>query len=79
MALVPGQVLRVAILLSYFSILCNYKAIDMPAHQTYGGSWKFLTFINLVSHLAPATASSSSGCEGCDPMSRARKLAALPG
>ncbi|XP_063165304.1 androgen-induced gene 1 protein isoform X3 [Candoia aspera] len=48
MALVPGQVLRVAILLSYFSILCNYKAIDMPAHQTYGGSWKFLTFINLV-------------------------------
>ncbi|XP_039202757.1 androgen-induced gene 1 protein isoform X3 [Crotalus tigris] len=48
MAIVPGQVLRVAILLSYFSILCNYKAIDMPAHQTYGGSWKFLTFINLV-------------------------------
>ncbi|XP_053146267.1 androgen-induced gene 1 protein isoform X8 [Hemicordylus capensis] len=47
MALVPCQVLRVAILLSYFSILCNYKAIDMPAHQTYGGSWKFLTFINL--------------------------------
>uniref|UniRef100_A0A673MG48 Androgen-induced 1 (H. sapiens) n=1 Tax=Sinocyclocheilus rhinocerous TaxID=307959 RepID=A0A673MG48_9TELE len=26
----------------------NYKAIDMPAHQTYGGSWKFLTFIDLV-------------------------------
>ncbi|XP_074844815.1 androgen-induced gene 1 protein isoform X1 [Carettochelys insculpta] len=48
MALVPCQVLRVAILLSYFSILCTYKAIDMPAHQTYGGSWKFLTFINLV-------------------------------
>ncbi|KAJ7342000.1 hypothetical protein JRQ81_008362 [Phrynocephalus forsythii] len=48
MALVPCQVLRVAILLSYFSILCNYKAIDMPAHQTYGGSWKFLTFINLI-------------------------------
>ncbi|XP_032999806.1 androgen-induced gene 1 protein isoform X2 [Lacerta agilis] len=48
MALVPCQVLRGAILLSYFSILCNYKAIDMPAHQTYGGSWKFLTFINLV-------------------------------
>ncbi|XP_066467356.1 androgen-induced gene 1 protein isoform X6 [Tiliqua scincoides] len=47
MALVPCQVLRVAILLSYFSILCNYKALDMPAHQTYGGSWKFLTFINL--------------------------------
>ncbi|XP_074844819.1 androgen-induced gene 1 protein isoform X4 [Carettochelys insculpta] len=47
MALVPCQVLRVAILLSYFSILCTYKAIDMPAHQTYGGSWKFLTFINL--------------------------------
>ena len=49
MALIPSQVLRVAILLSYFSILCNYKAIDMPAHQTYGGSWKFLTFIDLVS------------------------------
>ncbi|CAL8315406.1 unnamed protein product [Lota lota] len=48
MALIPSQVLRVAILLSYFSILCNYKAIDMPAHQTYGGSWKFLTFIDLV-------------------------------
>ncbi|XP_035650066.2 androgen-induced gene 1 protein isoform X2 [Oncorhynchus keta] len=47
MALIPSQVLRVAILLSYFSILCNYKAIDMPAHQTYGGSWKFLTFIDL--------------------------------
>ncbi|XP_064412090.1 androgen-induced gene 1 protein isoform X1 [Latimeria chalumnae] len=47
MALIPSQVLRLAILLSYFSILCNYKAIDMPAHQTYGGSWKFLTFINL--------------------------------
>lgn len=49
MALVPCQVLRAAILLSYCSILCNYKAIDMPAHQTYGGSWKFLTFIDLVS------------------------------
>lgn len=49
MALIPSQILRVAILLSYFSVLCNYKAIDMPAHQTYGGSWKFLTFINLVS------------------------------
>ena len=48
MALIPCQVLRVAILLSYFSVLCNYKAIDMPAHQTYGGSWKFLTFIDLV-------------------------------
>ncbi|XP_069708128.1 androgen-induced gene 1 protein isoform X2 [Phaenicophaeus curvirostris] len=48
MALVPCQVLRAAILLSYCSILCNYKAIDMPAHQTYGGSWKFLTFIDLV-------------------------------
>ncbi|XP_064365142.1 androgen-induced gene 1 protein isoform X2 [Dromaius novaehollandiae] len=48
MALVPSQVLRAAILLSYCSILCNYKAIDMPAHQTYGGSWKFLTFIDLV-------------------------------
>ncbi|KAM9156658.1 androgen-induced gene 1 protein isoform 6-T7 [Pangshura tecta] len=48
MALVPCQVLRVAILLSYFSILCAYNAIDMPAHQTYGGSWKFLTFIDLA-------------------------------
>ncbi|XP_038624240.1 androgen-induced gene 1 protein isoform X3 [Tachyglossus aculeatus] len=48
MALVPCQVLRVAILLSYCSVLCHYKAIDMPAHQTYGGSWKFLTFIDLV-------------------------------
>nr|XP_042703455.1 androgen-induced gene 1 protein-like [Chrysemys picta bellii] len=48
MALVPCQVLRVAILLSYFSILCAYNAIDMPAHQTYGGSWKFLTFIDLL-------------------------------
>ncbi|KAI4873300.1 hypothetical protein NFI96_011823 [Prochilodus magdalenae] len=48
MALIPSQILRVAILLSYFSIICNYKAIDMPAHQTYGGSWKFLTFIDLV-------------------------------
>lgn len=52
MALIPSQILRVAILLSYFSILCNYKAIDMPAHQTYGGSWKFLTFIDLVSACA---------------------------
>lgn len=49
MALIPSQILRVAILLSYLSIICNYKAIDMPAHQTYGGSWKFLTFIDLVS------------------------------
>lgn len=48
MALVPCQVLRVAILLSYCSILCNYKAIEMPSHKTYGGSWKFLTFIDLV-------------------------------
>ncbi|XP_068198853.1 androgen-induced gene 1 protein isoform X6 [Antennarius striatus] len=48
MALIPSQVLRVAILLSYFSIICHYKALDMPAHQTYGGSWKFLTFIDLV-------------------------------
>ncbi|XP_023808847.1 androgen-induced gene 1 protein [Oryzias latipes] len=48
MALIPSQVLRAAILLSYFSILCHYKALDMPAHQTYGGSWKFLTFIDLV-------------------------------
>ncbi|XP_044866886.1 androgen-induced gene 1 protein isoform X2 [Mauremys mutica] len=48
MALVPCQVLRVAILLSYCSILCAFNAIDMPAHQTYGGRWKFLTFIDLV-------------------------------
>ncbi|XP_060686770.1 androgen-induced gene 1 protein [Hemiscyllium ocellatum] len=48
MALIPSQVLRVAILLSYLSILCNFKALDIPAHQTYGGSWKFLTFIDLV-------------------------------
>ncbi|KAM8832288.1 androgen-induced gene 1 protein isoform 3-T3 [Spinachia spinachia] len=48
MALIPSQVLRVAILLSYFSILCHYKALDMPARHTYGGSWKFLTFIDLV-------------------------------
>ncbi|XP_076999470.1 androgen-induced gene 1 protein isoform X4 [Tamandua tetradactyla] len=47
MALVPCQVLRAAILLSYCSVLCNYKAIEMPSHQTYGGSWKFLTFIDL--------------------------------
>ncbi|XP_045017867.1 androgen-induced gene 1 protein isoform X8 [Bubalus bubalis] len=52
MALVPCQVLRVAILLSYCSILCNYKAIEMPSHQTYGGSWKFLTFIDLILLLA---------------------------
>lgn len=53
MALVPCQVLRVAILLSYCSILCNYKAIEMPSHQTYGGSWKFLTFIDLVRRPPP--------------------------
>ncbi|XP_053919664.1 androgen-induced gene 1 protein isoform X3 [Cuculus canorus] len=53
MALVPCQVLRAAILLSYCSILCNYKAIDMPAHQTYGGSWKFLTFIDLHTTVLP--------------------------
>ncbi|XP_060046351.1 androgen-induced gene 1 protein isoform X13 [Erinaceus europaeus] len=50
MALVPCQVLRVAILLSYCSILCNYKAIEMPSHKTYGGSWKFLTFIDLMQY-----------------------------
>uniref|UniRef100_A0A4W3HHI5 Androgen induced 1 n=1 Tax=Callorhinchus milii TaxID=7868 RepID=A0A4W3HHI5_CALMI len=48
MALIPSQVLRLAILLSYLSVLCTFKALDIPAHQTYGGSWKFLTFINLV-------------------------------
>ncbi|XP_075453252.1 androgen-induced gene 1 protein isoform X17 [Ascaphus truei] len=48
MALIPCQVLRAAILLSYLSVLCHYKAIEMPAHHTYGGSWKFLTFIDLV-------------------------------
>ncbi|XP_016517610.1 androgen-induced gene 1 protein isoform X1 [Poecilia formosa] len=53
MALIPSQVLRVAILLSYFSILCHYKALDMPAHQTYGGSWKFLTFIDLLTGSEP--------------------------
>ncbi|XP_075453238.1 androgen-induced gene 1 protein isoform X5 [Ascaphus truei] len=47
MALIPCQVLRAAILLSYLSVLCHYKAIEMPAHHTYGGSWKFLTFIDL--------------------------------
>lgn len=66
MALVPCQVLRVAILLSYFSILCNYKAIDMPAHQTYGGSWKFLTFINLVSlPTSPGASFLRSPCTAC--------------
>ncbi|XP_074920109.1 androgen-induced gene 1 protein isoform X7 [Chelonoidis abingdonii] len=55
MALVPCQVLRVAILLSYFSILCAYNSIDIPAHQTYGGSWKFLTFIDLVRPIAAPT------------------------
>lgn len=59
MALVPCQVLRVAILLSYCSILCNYKAIEMPSHQTYGGSWKFLTFIDLV---RPSPAYPCSSC-----------------
>ncbi|XP_074165760.1 androgen-induced gene 1 protein isoform X4 [Sminthopsis crassicaudata] len=53
MALIPCQVLRVAILLSYCSILCNYKAIEMPAHKTYGGSWKFLTFIDLLTSRGP--------------------------
>ncbi|XP_075453249.1 androgen-induced gene 1 protein isoform X14 [Ascaphus truei] len=48
MALIPCQVLRAAILLSYLSVLCHYKAIEMPAHHTYGGSWKFLTFIDLL-------------------------------
>lgn len=62
MALIPSQVLRVAILLSYFSILCHYKALDMPAHQTYGGSWKFLTFIDLVQiHAAVFLLNSSIG------------------
>ncbi|XP_035880700.1 androgen-induced gene 1 protein isoform X11 [Phyllostomus discolor] len=62
MALVPCQVLRVAILLSYCSILCNYKAIEMPSHQTYGGSWKFLTFIDLVLSRVPIVGSSCSNC-----------------
>ncbi|EMP39114.1 Androgen-induced gene 1 protein [Chelonia mydas] len=62
MALVPCQVLRVAILLSYFSILCAYNAIDMPAHQTYGGSWKFLTFIDLTT-----TVSHCSSAQRCRP------------
>ena len=59
MALIPSQVLRIAILLSYFSILCHYKALDMPAHQTYGGSWKFLTFIDLVGNIIPSLSASS--------------------
>ncbi|TEA29562.1 hypothetical protein DBR06_SOUSAS510135 [Sousa chinensis] len=63
MALVPCQVLRVAILLSYCSILCNYKAIEMPSHQTYGGSWKFLTFIDLrFSYSAPGTLTALAPC-----------------
>ncbi|XP_053316865.1 androgen-induced gene 1 protein isoform X6 [Spea bombifrons] len=53
MALIPCQVLRAAILLSYLSVLCHYKAVDMPAHQTYGGSWKFLTFIDLHTTVLP--------------------------
>ncbi|XP_041279933.1 androgen-induced gene 1 protein isoform X2 [Onychostruthus taczanowskii] len=66
MALVPCQVLHAAILLSYCSILCNYKAIDMPAHQTYGGSWKFLTFIDLESIRAR--------CKNVRDAKRARQL-----
>ncbi|OXB83708.1 UNVERIFIED_CONTAM: hypothetical protein H355_013063 [Colinus virginianus] len=67
MALVPCQVLRAAILLSYCSILCNYKAIDMPAHQTYGGSWKFLTFIDLpeLVSLAPKVKQQVEGAKLC--------------
>lgn len=57
MALIPSQILRIAILMSYFSILCHYRTLDMPAHQTYGGSWKFLTFIDLVSVASPHLAS----------------------
>uniref|UniRef100_A0A8C4SVD7 Uncharacterized protein n=1 Tax=Erpetoichthys calabaricus TaxID=27687 RepID=A0A8C4SVD7_ERPCA len=48
LVLLPSLVLRLVILLTSFSILCNYKAINMPAHHTYGGNWNFLTFINLV-------------------------------
>ena len=65
MALVPCQVLRVAILLSYCSILCNYKAIEMPSHQTYGGSWKFLTFIDLVRPPPSPTPSSTHPEPAC--------------
>ncbi|XP_072822063.1 androgen-induced gene 1 protein isoform X3 [Vicugna pacos] len=66
MALVPCQVLRVAILLSYCSILCNYKAIEMPSHQTYGGSWKFLTFIDLKNNASDHSMcfSSAISCPG---------------
>ncbi|CAN0199350.1 unnamed protein product [Lampetra fluviatilis] len=48
MALIPAPLLRVSILLAYFSVLCAYRAVDIPAQQTYGGSWKFLTYINVV-------------------------------
>lgn len=89
MALIPSQVLRVAILLSYFSILCHYKALDMPAHQTYGGSWKFLTFIDLVrhflifSHLSMRRAVRRARCccrlsaPCCDPSIRFLQLCAV--
>ncbi|XP_071596809.1 androgen-induced gene 1 protein isoform X2 [Heliangelus exortis] len=75
MALVPCQVLHAAILLSYCSILCNYKAIDMPAHQTYGGSWKFLTFIDLC-HEVTWKAGTATCCgpavNGASPTRRQR-------
>lgn len=37
-----------AILLSYCSLLCNFQALEVSSFRTYGGKWKFLTFINLV-------------------------------
>ncbi|KAK5879682.1 hypothetical protein CesoFtcFv8_022777 [Champsocephalus esox] len=84
MALIPSQVLRVAILLSYFSILCHYKALDMPAHQTYGGSWKFLTFIDLVIQavffaLCVLIDVSSLLTKGADSMEQERQLRKLIG
>ncbi|XP_032539166.1 androgen-induced gene 1 protein isoform X4 [Chiroxiphia lanceolata] len=73
MALVPCQVLRAAILLSYCSILCNYKAIDMPAHQTYGGSWKFLTFIDLGAFLTFSASEANAMTVGMSCMEWRRK------
>ncbi|XP_072906531.1 androgen-induced gene 1 protein isoform X2 [Hemitrygon akajei] len=82
MALIPSQVLRVAILLSYLSILCSYRALDIPAHQTYGGSWKFLTFINLVIQtvffgISVLTDLSSLLTQGSDDQEQQRQLRKL--
>ncbi|XP_062911517.1 androgen-induced gene 1 protein isoform X2 [Mobula hypostoma] len=82
MALIPSQVLRVAILLSYLSTLCSYRALDIPAHQTYGGSWKFLTFINLVIQtvffgISVLTDLSSLLTQGSDDLEQQRQLRKL--